>query len=101
MYAGRVVEAGAAEACLLEPRHPYTEGLVACARSAEDAGAGHLATIRGAAPPLVADLDGRCAFADRCPYATDRCREERPLPRPVDDVLCACHYPVRDRVASW
>jgi oligopeptide/dipeptide ABC transporter ATP-binding protein len=101
MYAGRVVEAGAAAACLLEPRHPYTEGLVACARSVENTAAGHLATIPGSAPPLTADLDGMCAFSDRCPYATELCRQERPLPRPVDDVLCACHYPTRDRVASW
>jgi oligopeptide/dipeptide ABC transporter ATP-binding protein len=101
MYAGRVVEAGPAAACLLEPRHPYTEGLVACARSVEDPAAGRLATIAGTAPPLTAELDDACAFAERCPYATEWCSSERPLSRPVGDVVCACHYPVRERVVSW
>jgi oligopeptide/dipeptide ABC transporter ATP-binding protein len=101
MYAGRVVEAGPAASCLLEPRHPYTEGLVACARSVEDPAVGRLATVGGTAPPLTADLDGSCAFAPRCPYATDLCRAERPALRPVEDVVCACHYPVREQVAAW
>lgn len=30
MYAGRCVESGTAEDILLDPRHPYTQGLIAC-----------------------------------------------------------------------
>jgi oligopeptide/dipeptide ABC transporter ATP-binding protein len=101
MYAGRVVETGSAASCLLAPRHPYTEGLVACARSVEDPAVGRLATIAGSAPSLAAHLDEACAFAARCPYATERCSLERPPLLPVEDVLCACHYPMRDRVAAW
>ena len=33
-----------------------------------------------------------CVFSSRCPYAVERCRAERPLPRPVDGRLVACHF---------
>ena len=36
-----------------------------------------------------------CVFSTRCPYATDRCRTERPALRLLDERLVACHYAER------
>ena len=85
MYAGRRVEEGPVEDILARPAHPYTRGLLAC-RPQLQLGKGavraSLREIRGVVPPL--HLLGRgCAFAERCPDAMPRCREERPGETPV------------------
>ena len=33
-----------------------------------------------------------CVFSTRCPHVAERCRQERPLPRMLDERLVACHY---------
>jgi oligopeptide/dipeptide ABC transporter ATP-binding protein len=45
--------------------------------------------IRGLPPTLTAASDG-CAFAPRCPWATDECVATRPAVTSIDgrDVLC-------------
>ncbi len=76
MYASRVVESGPVKELFKEPRHPYTEGLLKSIPSL----AGHterLPHIPGQVPSLM-HLPKGCSFADRCPYATARCREEQP-----------------------
>ncbi len=69
MYAGVLVERGAAKAVYHDPRHPYTAALVAAiptiASEAPPRG------LRGSAP-LEAPPD-RCAFSDRCPSAVAEC----------------------------
>ena len=82
MYAGRIVEKGAADAILDDPQHPYTRGLIGCipvlGKQAQSEGRmPPLAEIPGIVPPL--HMLGRgCAFADRCPLVFDRCRQESP-----------------------
>jgi oligopeptide transport system ATP-binding protein len=93
MYAGRVVEAGSAAEVLVDPRHPYTLGLL---RSVPRGGrgAGRLDPIPGA-PPSLAAIPPGCAFHPRCPYATDRCRTETPALDPVPGTpgrRSACFY---------
>jgi oligopeptide/dipeptide ABC transporter ATP-binding protein len=92
MYAGRVVEDLPATR-LAHARHPYTRALIA---SVPDLGtdlARPLATIPGRPPEPVAGRTG-CAFAPRCPYATDRCRTEDPqLAPPVGGHRVACWHP--------
>ena len=76
MYASRVVESGPVKELFKEPRHPYTEGLL----KSIPVLAGHterLPHIPGQVPSLM-HLPKGCSFADRCPYATARCREEQP-----------------------
>ena len=66
MYAGEVVETGDIRSVFHNPRHPYTQRLLACdpARMAERSR--RLPTIPGELPDLV-NLPAGCVFADRCP----------------------------------
>jgi oligopeptide/dipeptide ABC transporter ATP-binding protein len=78
MYAGQVVEHGTVEQIFREPRHPYTEGLLAAVPRLgvkQD----QLAVIPGTVPSPMEWPIG-CRFHTRCPYGWDLCvREEPPL----------------------
>ncbi len=91
MYAGRPAEQGSRDAVLNRPRHPYTRLLLASTPFVDPARRQNAAAIRGEPPSPVLPIPF-CAFASRCPHATDRCRTERPLLREVDGRLAACHY---------
>ncbi len=76
MYAGRVVEQGTVEEVLLQPRHPYTEGLLASIPSKGMRGA-RLNVIKGAVPNPFS-MPAGCNFAPRCPYRFEPCLEHDP-----------------------
>jgi peptide/nickel transport system ATP-binding protein len=76
MYAGRIVESGTVNEVLLEPRHPYTKGLLGSIPSRGTKGT-PLAVIQGMVPNPLRMPPG-CKFEPRCPYAFDRCRQEEP-----------------------
>jgi peptide/nickel transport system ATP-binding protein len=65
-YAGELVESGPTEQVLRSPAHPYTEALLRVAAP------GSVEVLPGQPPPTGAKPPG-CRFADRCPYAEDRC----------------------------
>jgi oligopeptide/dipeptide ABC transporter ATP-binding protein len=73
MYAGQVVESGPAVAVLSAPRHPYTVGLLAAVPRLDMRSINDLHGIPGRVPH-PADWPTGCAFAPRCPHATDACR---------------------------
>jgi peptide/nickel transport system ATP-binding protein len=78
LYAGRLVEEGATERLLRDPRHPYTVGLLRSVPKWGDAKErGPLDTIPGFPPRVGAAIPG-CVFADRCGLVEARCREEEP-----------------------
>jgi oligopeptide/dipeptide ABC transporter ATP-binding protein len=90
MYAGRLVEVADTRDLVAEPRHPYTQGLLA---AIPRLGAGSDTPLRGI-PGAVPDLLDRprgCAFHPRCPIADDDCRVKPP---PTQNVghrhECAC-----------
>ncbi len=76
MYAGEVVEIGDVEEIFNNPQHPYTKGLLASVPNVDDA-EHSLESIPGSLPNLDEKIEG-CRFHARCPFATDRCREESP-----------------------
>ncbi|MFJ9454115.1 ABC transporter ATP-binding protein [Kitasatospora sp. NPDC101447] len=90
MYAGRIVESGPAGALFERPRHPYTAALLASTPRL-DSRTGRLAAIDGQPPDLRQELTG-CAFAARCRYATEPCREQ--TPEPQGEHAVACHHPL-------
>lgn len=80
MYAGRVIEEGTVEAILNDPRHPYTQGLIACVPHLDPEPKPErppLVEIPGVVPALT-QLGRGCAFAPRCPHVMARCREQAP-----------------------
>lgn len=75
MYLGAVVEIlPTADAA---PRHPYTRALIDSGFVPDPARRRAIAPLSGEIPSPF-DLPPGCAFAGRCPRATDRCRAERP-----------------------
>ena len=77
MYAGRVIEKGSADDILDNPSHPYTQGLLASIPRIDQGHDADLPEIPGVVPPLT-ELGQGCAFADRCRYAFDLCRQVEP-----------------------
>lgn len=76
MYAGKVMEHTDVFTLFKQAEHPYTAGLL---RSIPriDAVKDRLYSIPGVVPNLL-HLPAGCSFSTRCPYAMDRCYEERP-----------------------
>lgn len=74
MYAGEIVERGEVAEVLRNPRHPYTQGLVAAVPRLDAPKDAPLKDIPGTVPPPWAWPSG-CAFHPRCPKARPECRE--------------------------
>jgi peptide/nickel transport system ATP-binding protein len=93
LYAGRLVEQGAAQEVFRDPRHPYTVGLLRSiprrgVRKDETA----LDTIPGFLPRLGATLPG-CVFEPRCGLAKEICREQEPDLFPLGHGRASrCHF---------
>jgi peptide/nickel transport system ATP-binding protein len=92
MYFGRIVEAAPARDLYRQPRHPYTALLM---RSAPVPGARRVEAEDAASelPDPTAPPPG-CAFAPRCPRATDLCRRQRPPLEGPADRAAACWHPL-------
>jgi oligopeptide/dipeptide ABC transporter ATP-binding protein len=78
MYRGEVAEAGDVDLVVKDPRHPYTQLLIQSIPKAdpEHPWHGHELPIDPSAP--VAAVTHGCKFADRCPYAMEISRQQRP-----------------------
>jgi oligopeptide/dipeptide ABC transporter ATP-binding protein len=76
MYAGRVVEQAPVQALFDAPQHPYTIGLLGSIPRL-DGERTRLASIEGQVPSPLRRPPG-CSFADRCPFAIAKCREDDP-----------------------
>lgn len=89
MYAGMIFEEAPVELIFDEPRHPYTQGLLAARARTE--GAGTLANIPGQVPDLR-DRPRGCPFHPRCAHARKICSAELPVRENCGDRhRVACH----------
>ena len=91
MYAGRLAEKASTDTIVDAPLHPYTQMLLA---SLPEVGVRHdQTTLTGipGRPPSLANPPPGCRFADRCPFAFERCA----TPPPFEEVTPG-HY-----VACW
>lgn len=77
MYAGNVVEYAPTRQLFANMKMPYTEALLKSIPRLETPTGTRLPVIEGRLPDPTKDLVG-CAFANRCVYATDKCRAETP-----------------------
>ena len=92
MYLGSLVEIGSSDDLYHHPLHPYTQALLASIpipdpkrmreRKKEE--------INGEIPSPL-DIPSGCPFRTRCPYATERCAQEKPQLRQVGNSKVACH----------
>ena len=91
MYAGKLVELGATDELFRQPRHPYTEALLAAVPVPEPSRDRKRTLLSGeVADP--ANLPSGCVFHPRCPYAEDRCKTEVPEFREIaTGHLARCH----------
>ena len=94
MYAGRIVERGPTGAVLANPRHPYTQALLAAIPRIRVTGPAQ-STVEGD-PPSLTRLPSGCRFRSRCPLAQDQCERQEPeLRQPAGAEtahLAACHF---------
>ncbi len=92
MYGGRIVEQAPLAELLENPQHPYTRVLLGTRPKDGLRKGERLVSIPGA-PPDLANLPAGCAFAPRCPRASDVCRSEVP---PIEELLAehtvSCHH---------
>jgi oligopeptide/dipeptide ABC transporter ATP-binding protein len=84
MYLGRVVESAPATQLFADPRHPYTQSLLASAPSPDPRQPRAHQVLQGDVPSPSRPPSG-CAFHPRCPRAVERCSREMPLLKDLPD----------------
>jgi peptide/nickel transport system ATP-binding protein len=90
MYAGRIIEEGAARPIFHSPRHPYTLGLLRSVPRLDRPRSAMLETIEGL-PPDPARPPPGCRFAPRCSFRLAECeRMEPPLCSTREGGVVAC-----------
>ncbi|WP_419879560.1 ABC transporter ATP-binding protein [Brevibacillus centrosporus] len=83
MYAGKLVEWATTEQLLNNPQHPYSQGLLAATPDINNLDK-VCKSIPGTVPMLINPPKG-CRFQTRCPYVMDKCKEQVPVMRKVQE----------------
>lgn len=92
MYLGQMIEKCPADEIFKDTIHPYSQALLSAIPIPDVHAKHNRMVLKG---ELTSPIDPKpcCRFAARCPYATDRCREEEPKLRELrPNHLVACHY---------
>lgn len=92
MYLGSLVEIGSSDDLYHHPLHPYTQALLASIPIPDPKRMRERKNkeINGEIPSPL-DIPSGCPFRTRCPYATERCAQEKPQLRQVGNSKVACH----------
>ncbi|WP_169566075.1 ABC transporter ATP-binding protein [Sneathiella limimaris] len=99
MYGGTSVETGQTDQLFEELTHPYTQGLFAAMPKVGMGRNGRLITIPGTVPDLI-NLPKGCTFTDRCPLASETCRNTVPGNQEMStDHEVACHH-LKEAIAA-
>jgi len=92
MYLGRLVELGPSKIIVTEPRHPYTQALLAAVPEPDPDIKRGKRSLTGDVPSPINRPSG-CPFHPRCPLAQEICSVEEPEARPVgSEHMVACHF---------
>jgi peptide/nickel transport system ATP-binding protein len=99
MYAGRIVERAGVAELFARPQHPYTIGLLGSIPKLH-LERETLTAIQGQVPN-PAQMPAGCRFMPRCPFSTDKCREDPPLAAITPGDEAACWYaPLEEKSAA-
>ncbi|MEK8196403.1 ABC transporter ATP-binding protein [Lysinibacillus sp. FSL M8-0134] len=92
MYLGTIVEIGRKETIFNDPKHPYTQALIASVPIADP-------TKRKKKKVLIGDIPNPknppsgCTFHTRCPFASDICKQAIPQMKKInEEQSVACHF---------
>jgi len=78
MYAGQIMEEASVRELFKAPFHPYTRSLLGCVPGLETSKfTCRLQSIPGQVPSLT-NLPPGCVYASRCPFAVEKCHQEKP-----------------------
>ncbi len=92
MYLGKIVEMGETGHIFDNPRHPYTQSLLAAIPKIGGARITDGFSLEGE-PPDPGNLPKGCRFRTRCPMAKEQCEVEEPaLASGQDGHAVACHF---------
>lgn len=94
MYLGTIVEYTDADSIYANPMHPYTKALISAIPEPDPTKKKERIILQGDVPSPI-DPPSGCSFHTRCPFATDKCKEETPeLINHGDgkEHQVACHY---------
>jgi peptide/nickel transport system ATP-binding protein len=91
MYAGRIVEEGAASDVFARPLHPYAKALAGAFPRIGDKAFRYAPAGLPGDPPFPGDLPPGCPLHPRCPIAVDACSTVEPLLTRYGDREAACH----------
>ena len=92
MYLGNILELADADTLFSNPRHPYTKALLSAipVPDPQQNKMSERIILEGELPGLT-NIPKGCVFSTRCPYASDKCRSERPRLEEIEKGhWCAC-----------
>ena len=99
MYLGKICEIAAPDDLYYRPAHPYTAALLSAIPLPDPGVVPENTDLPGDLPSPL-DPPSGCRFRTRCPRAQERCAQEEPVVRPIDDDhYVACHFPLIGEVA--
>lgn len=79
MYLGEIVESGPSDTIISEPQHPYTGALIASIPDVRGKVSSERSVlVSSGRNPDAWNRPQGCAYASRCPFAMDICRESNP-----------------------
>jgi len=90
MYLGCAVEQGDKETIFSNPLHPYTQALLASTPGLAGSGQARKRIVLSGELPSPLNPPKGCVFSTRCPFATERCHQERPALQELQGRKVAC-----------
>lgn len=79
MYLGKIVETGTEEQVFRTPLHPYSIMLLSAVPLADPTKKDRKIILPKGEVPSAVDIPEGCRFAERCPFASAKCRKEEPI----------------------
>ncbi|MFM9276779.1 ABC transporter ATP-binding protein [Paenibacillus jiagnxiensis] len=91
MYLGQMMEEAPTDRLFASPLHPYTQALLSAVPLPNPKVKKERIRLQGELPSPLNPPSG-CIFHTRCPYAMDRCKQEAPMKKQMEDRhFVSCH----------